>query len=490
MSALAVWLLGWRAAFCAADQPYEFWDAVYIADQKVGYFHTVSENRDADGQLVIHTRQESQIAIQRFGQKTEMSGVSQTFELPDGRLYAVETRMKTGSEERTIRGVLGNDNNLELTVRAAGKVTTDSIPWSDDILGPFAQDRLLRERPLKPGDTHSFRTYLPELNLITKVTLKAIRKESTKLLHRRSAELLLIEQSTDKVPIKTSIWLDDEGDTVKTSTLLAGLFSMTTYRVSKSEALDVPAEDFNVFDLGEKTAVVPDHPIPKAHSTRSVTYRLELSDESAAKVIPAAPYQTVLSREGRTLQVKVSRRVPSKTPGGPNASPPAEFVEGNGFIQSDDPAIIATARQVAGDATGAWEKAVRLERWVDHNMSNRDFTVGLDSASTVIKTRRGDCTEHAVLLAALCRAAGVPARVAIGLVYVESAGKFFYHMWTEVWVNGSWYAIDGTLGQGFVAGGHIKLGDASLKGASDLSAFLPFFEVLGKLTVKVEAIEP
>ena len=36
----------------------------------------------------------------------------------------------------------------------------------------------------------------------------------------------------------------------------------------------------------------------------------------------------------------------------------------------------------------------------------------------------GDCTEHAVLAAAMCRAVEVPSRVAIGLVYVEKESAF------------------------------------------------------------------
>ena len=51
------------------------------------------------------------------------------------------------------------------------------------------------------------------------------------------------------------------------------------------------------------------------------------------------------------------------------------------------------------------------------------------------KSREGDCTEHAVFLMALCRARGIPARGAMGLVYLESQRAFFYHMWTEVYID-------------------------------------------------------
>jgi hypothetical protein len=118
-------------------------------------------------------------------------------------------------------------------------------------------------------------------------------------------------------------------------------------------------------------------------------------------------------------------------------------------------------------------------------MTNQDFSIGFASSNEIIDTRRGDCTEHAVLLAALCRAAGIPARVAMGLVYLEHSSSFGYHMWTEVFIGRNWYALDGTIGQGSIGAGHIKIADGSLKGVDANSTFLPIFKVIGKLQIEV-----
>src|SRR5436190_11930904 len=86
-------------------------------------------------------------------------------------------------------------------------------------------------------------------------------------------------------------------------------------------------------------------------------------------------------------------------------------------------------------------------------------------AFKVAQTLTGDCTEFSMLAAAMCRAAGVPSRVAIGLVYVDRPPPrqafFGFHMWTEVYVRGAWVAIDATLGQGSVGPGHLKIADHS-----------------------------
>jgi transglutaminase-like putative cysteine protease len=56
----------------------------------------------------------------------------------------------------------------------------------------------------------------------------------------------------------------------------------------------------------------------------------------------------------------------------------------------------------------------------------------------------GDCNEHAVLLAALARAAGIPAQVEAGLVYQKE--KFYYHAWNVLYV-GAWVTADAVMGQ-------------------------------------------
>ena len=103
--------------------------------------------------------------------------------------------------------------------------------------------------------------------------------------------------------------------------------------------------------------------------------------------------------------------------------------------------------------------------------------------------RKGDCTEHAVLLAALCRARGIPARVAIGLSYVSAAKGFGYHMWNEVWIDGTWAPLDATLAQGGIGAAHLKLGDSSLKGTSAFGTFLPVAQVIGQLKIEILEVE-
>jgi transglutaminase-like putative cysteine protease len=102
---------------------------------------------------------------------------------------------------------------------------------------------------------------------------------------------------------------------------------------------------------------------------------------------------------------------------------------------------------------------------------------------------QGDCTEHAVLLAAMLRVRKVPSRIAIGLVYDDRIVGFVSHMWTEAWLGGTWVGLDATRGQGRVGAAHIKLAQASFADKSDdpVTAFVPLMNVLGKWNIDVPA---
>jgi len=102
--------------------------------------------------------------------------------------------------------------------------------------------------------------------------------------------------------------------------------------------------------------------------------------------------------------------------------------------------------------------------------------VSIPSALEVLRTNVGDCNEHATLATALLRALGIPARIAVGLVYTR--GRFYYHAWSEAYV-GEWISLDSTMNQMPVDATHIKLLDGNLDRQVDLLGFI------GKLDLKV-----
>ena len=107
---------------------------------------------------------------------------------------------------------------------------------------------------------------------------------------------------------------------------------------------------------------------------------------------------------------------------------------------------------------------------------------GFASSLTALQTLSGDCTEHTVLFIALARAAGIPARICSGIVFVKDA--FYYHFWPEVYV-GKWVQMDPTLDQVIADANHIQLGGSTLETDNLMEYATDVFHTLNQLEITV-----
>ncbi|MDX1645518.1 MAG: transglutaminase domain-containing protein [Longimicrobiales bacterium] len=126
------------------------------------------------------------------------------------------------------------------------------------------------------------------------------------------------------------------------------------------------------------------------------------------------------------------------------------------LIQSDDRRIVRRAREITAARTRWRQNPKEVARQLTtsiHAMLHKSITFSVPNAVQVLETLQGDCNEHTVLYVAMARALGLPARTAVGLVYVN--GAFFYHAWPEVWL-GEWVAVDPTFGQYPADASHIR----------------------------------
>lgn len=122
-------------------------------------------------------------------------------------------------------------------------------------------------------------------------------------------------------------------------------------------------------------------------------------------------------------------------------------------IESNSEAIVRKAKEIAGREKDPAKIVRKVVDWVYKNIEKRPM-LSFPSALETLKSRVGDCNEHATLTAALFRALGIPSRICIGLIYND--GRFFYHAWNEVYV-GKWIPVDSTLDQVPADAGHVLL---------------------------------
>jgi transglutaminase-like putative cysteine protease len=132
-------------------------------------------------------------------------------------------------------------------------------------------------------------------------------------------------------------------------------------------------------------------------------------------------------------------------------------------VNFDAPGIKELAHELAGHSRGTYEAARKLSQAV-HDRLQKVYGASHDRASDVLATGEGDCTEHTVLLVALARALGIPAREVHGLVYArygDGLDALYWHAWAEIRSAGEWIPLDPTFGQPVADATHVALGSGS-----------------------------
>lgn len=127
----------------------------------------------------------------------------------------------------------------------------------------------------------------------------------------------------------------------------------------------------------------------------------------------------------------------------------ALFLAPGRFVESTDPGVVAFAAEAAVGAVDDRAKAVAVFHAVRDNISYDPYYLGEDpkyfSGASCLAVGRGFCTAKAALMAAACRALGIPARVAFAdvknhlattrLLELIETDLFIWHGFTEIWLD-------------------------------------------------------
>lgn len=115
-------------------------------------------------------------------------------------------------------------------------------------------------------------------------------------------------------------------------------------------------------------------------------------------------------------------------------------------LKAEDEGIGASVQETKVESYSA-EVGAEIEAFVANYITEPSYIHSFSFASTVAKSRSGDCTEYAVLSAALARALAIPARVVVGTIIVDdgSTVEAIGHAWNEFWFDGRWWRIDAAM---------------------------------------------
>jgi len=467
----------------------EIWEIHRIGGQRVGYGRTSVQTRTVDGRPTLRIEGDSQMDFTRAGQQVSLGVSFASLESPDGGLIEFETVLSQAGNtiQRTTGKVTGPSLLVEVEIQ--GKKSSERLSWSRDFGGLYATELSLLRAPLKPGQRRTIRSLIPGLNQLGTSDLVARDFEEVELLggSRRLLRIDAVTTTADGQQLRAVLWTDESGDILRR---FEEAMQMESLRADKDQAL--AKTDQARFDLVLGLSVPVDRRIEKPFETSEIHYRLVLDGRNPAEVFTPTAYQQITPAGDGAAEVTVfGASAGAKPPASPADPPTALERQPNNVIQSDDPKIQAIARSIEPDESDPWRIAAALEREASRRIRNVNYSQAFATAAEVIESGTGDCTEHAVLLAALARARGVPARVVIGLVYVEEAGQpaFGYHMWNELYLGDLWVPFDATRPRGGASAAYLRLGSSSLQGVSALSSFLPVAQVAGRLKITIEEVK-
>ncbi len=477
----------------SAKEDQDIWETVFARDrrgndQQIGYSHLRIEPVVQNGAKVTRVTRELRIKFKREGQVAELKADTGTEETEEGKVIGVFMKQWIGKEQALAwRGEVDQTGSkIKIKVESTTKREFDN-PWNAKVIGLLAESTLFRDKKIEPGDKFRYVFYEPSLS--SAVGVNVIVKDEKEILLPRGGKkkLLGVESTPDKIVTSDEkeiqlppsyFWVDPRTrEIILTQTEMPGIGTLTLLRSTK-EAATGPLGD--VPDLMKMQTIRLVRSIASTediHRLGSVIYKITVSGNAdPGKLLKTDDRQRIENLDGKSFELIVeAQRMPKKL--AKEAEPAEEFLKSNHFINSEDENVKKLATQAVGTLADPWEKAKAIERWVRANMKAENYTEAMATSDHVAKTLSGDCTEYAMLTAAMCKAQGIPSRTALGLIYVfdraQNVGTLAFHMWTEVYIKGQWLGIDATLGRGSVGPGHIKITDHSWFQVEDFKPLLP-----------------
>ena len=459
---------------------------VYHGEAKIGY--AASRRTHGAAGWVFNDQAVWRMVLQGIPAKL----VSETTALvgDDFTLKTFRARVDAGVAVIAAEGRVEGDV-LIVSIESAGRSYEDRIPLTGAPMLPGLVRASVAARRPKPGESFVIPIFNPLARGIEELEGVVEDRETldTKLGRIETWRLTEILRGS----IRTRVWVDDDGETVREESPLG----MRIEAEPREMALALP-DDAPVPDLVKAVAVPVHGDLAAQVAENRVRVRLKNIDPKEFPLLTGG--RQLLNGDVLTIE---QRRLKSNGWFGGYSLPYSgqdldPWLAPEPLVQSEDPEIVAMAKSIVGGERDVLRASRLIYEWVHENVEKRN-SAGVPSAVEVLRTKSGDCNEHTVLYVALARAAGIPARISVGLVWANARGAgpgLYYHAWPEVYAGvsgiaafttpetlGGWYALDPTLGQEPADAGHLRFLVGGLERQIDL------LKLIGKLEVEVLPFE-
>jgi transglutaminase-like putative cysteine protease len=443
------------------------WRGIYYRGDKIGF--SVGQTTPTEAGYEI--REDGRLQMSLLGATSSVRLSSRATVDRAFNLRGFSFSLDAGTGPTEVRGTL-EGRRLHLVIRTPSGERRETRELAEPPALSLNLPRALAARGLHPGQTLQVSVFDPATLRNTPMTLEVQAREVVRAAGR-PVPAFRVEGRLGG--ITTRSWVTDVGEVVREESPMGLLVVRET--PEQARALGVPGAIQT--DLLETSALVP--ATPRRIDDPTTVARLAVRIDGLSGLDPADLQGAGQTTEGGEIEVRDPRDLrPATAP-----ADLAGHLRPEPLIESDAPEIQAEAERAVRGAASARLRAERLVRHV-HAILEKKPTVSLPSALEVLRTRIGDCNEHTALYVAMARAAGLPARVAVGLVYLR--GAFYYHAWPEVWVDegrglGLWLPVDPTLNQFPADATHVRLA----RGGLDRQAAI--LGLVGRARLEITAVD-
>ena len=455
----------------AADTA-ERWYVVEVQGQRAGWMREFTR---PEGENIL-TGMEMQISFGRAGMTAKIGIDTRFVETPEGVPVSMRMTQRLGTISSTTEFTFG-EGEVTITARNAGQEFTQTAPFPEgEYLTPAAATRYIEAQLAAGAESITTRLLTPVTGLAPMASTMHIEGRETIEVLGRSVPAVKSRVESDVAPGQAGHqYTDEKGHVLRTEQNI-GAMTMVVIAADKSLALselDVPEIMANTF-IAPTGAAITD--------PRDAVYAQYVISAPDDLPIPAfsGGAQDAERREDGTVLVTVNLKRKDTAPSG------AEHLESTTMLAADDPVVTQLAERAGNDP---WA----MRSFVHSFVTEKSLGVGFASASEVARTRTGDCTEHAMLLAAMLRAAEIPSRVVTGLVYTQAfAGAqdvFGFHAWVQGHINGRWVDLDPTLPSGAFDAAHIALGVSPMSDGELVNSLVDVAPLIGTLSIEVLKIK-
>lgn len=441
------------------------WFGLYMGGNKIGYAQNITTVHD-DGSVTMS--QDVTFRLAMVGQKQEMRSVSQRKYAADGGLTSVDSVVNDPSGRSEFYARV-TPNSVEVRSIVGGQQSVKHLPKPRETLADAIATMERMRDGAAAGESYTYYLFEPmfQQELEAKCEIVAVEE---RVLDGIATRVYKVKTNLLPIGMSSVSYLTESGDLLEDQ-IANGLITMRV----EPEAV---AKDVNYTnDTIVSNAAMLNRPIRNPRDRDTLTLRIR-GPLDAEHLFEDAGQAFQSSQDGFVFQGRKSQvqSPPATLPIADRDA--AQWLNPSTFVQSDHPEIIRKAREIVGDETNSLKAVEKLVGWVSDNMQPA-YSARLTNALEVLNSLAGDCTEHSVLLVALARAAGIPAREVAGLIYSDQPRPgFYFHQWAKVWI-GEWIEVDPTFDQLYADATHIKLSEG------DLVEQVKLLPVIGQLQIEV-----